>query len=189
MQADEQGNVRNLGGRPVGTTIIEQKEKKGKYMRMMNEISQKYSDIVKRTSTTSRVKKGELEKIVNEAKQKYDIKTKISFNTIKSRIKRKKLECKHRGTESPMVMIEPAILEIAIQRGRMNQPLTVAEGLHLANSLIKPGSELEKDVVKYLQRRGQYSTNGSVTKLPGNLLGAGYWRGFRKRHYDKLVSQ
>ena len=98
LQADEQGNVRNLGGRPVGTTIVEQKEKKGKYMRMMNEISQKYSDIVKRTSTTSRVKKGELEKIVNEAKQKYDIKTKISFNTIESRIKRKKLECKHRGT-------------------------------------------------------------------------------------------
>jgi len=115
---------------------------------------------------------------VNEAKQKYNITTSISVNTIKSRIQRKKLECKHRGTESPMAMIEAAILEIAIQRGRMNQPLTVAEGLHLANSLIKPGSELEKDVVSYFQRRGQYLTKGSQTKLPGNLLGVGYWRGF-----------
>ena len=46
-----------------------------------------------------------------------------------------------------MAAVESAILEIAIQRGEMNQPLTVAEGLLLANSLIKSGSNLEKDVI------------------------------------------
>ena len=61
IQVDEKENVRNLGGRPSGTTIVEQKEKKENYMRMMNKISKKYCD-VKRTSSKSRVKKGEVEK-------------------------------------------------------------------------------------------------------------------------------
>ena len=49
-----------------------------------------------------------------------------------------------------MEAIEPAIIQIAIQQGRMNQPLTVAEGLQLSNSLIKKGSKLENDVKMYV---------------------------------------
>jgi len=62
LQADEKENVRNLGGRPVGTTIVEQKERKENYMRMMNEICKKYCE-VKLTSRKMRVKKGEVEKL------------------------------------------------------------------------------------------------------------------------------
>ena len=43
-----------------------------------------------------------------------------------------------------MAPLESALLEIAIQIGKMNQPLTVNEGLQLANSMIKPGSNTEK---------------------------------------------
>ena len=39
-----------------------------------------------------------------------------------------------------MEAIEPAILEIAIQQGMMNQSLTVVKGLQLLNFLIKNGS-------------------------------------------------
>ena len=56
-----------------------------------------------------------------------------------------------------MSAVEPAIFEIAIQRGEMDQLLIVS--LLLANSVIKPGSKLEKDVVIwYLKNRCQYST-------------------------------
>ena len=71
----------------------------------------------------------------------------------------------------------------------MNQPLTVEEGLHLSNSLIKPGSKIEEDVILYLTKRGQYNINSSKTKIPGMLLGPGYWRGFRTRFRHRLVSK
>ena len=85
----------------------------------------------------------------------------------------------HRGTPTPMAPLEPALLEIVIQRSKMNQPLTVTEGLQLANSMIKPGSNVEKNVKSYLKSRGQYTLNGTSTKSPGDLLGVGYWDGFR----------
>ena len=43
----------------------------------------------------------------------------------------------------------------------MNQPLTVAEGFQLGNSLIRPGSKLESEVMKFMKKRGQLSTSGS----------------------------
>ena len=77
-----------------------------------------------------------------------------------------------------MEALEPAILDIAIQQGRMNQPLTVTEGLQLANSLIKKGSKTEADVMRYLRKRGQLTTVRSSTKILLHLLGPGYWTGF-----------
>ena len=43
-----------------------------------------------------------------------------------------------------MTPLEPALLEIVIQRSKMNQPITVDEGLQLSNSMVKPGSNVEK---------------------------------------------
>jgi len=182
--------VRNPGGRPVGTSIQDQMRKKETYGLMMNEICEKYHE-VRRTGGMKRLGKGVLDRIINEAHKKYDVRngSTVSQSTIRSRVLRCRLTCKHRGTRTPMEALEPAILEIAIQRGRMNQPLTVTEGLQLANSLIKKGSKTEADVMMYLRKRGQLTTVGSSTKIPSNLLGPGYWTGFRKRHKDKLVSQ
>ena len=86
-----------------------------------------------------------------------------------TRFQRNSLRCSHRGTVSPMASLEPLIFEIALQKGRMNQPLTVGEGLRLSNSLIKPGSKIEKDLISYLSKRSQYSSSGSKTKIPGKL--------------------
>ena len=183
--------VRNLGGRPVGTSIQDQMRKKETYGLMMNEICEKFLE-VRRTSNMKRLGKGVLDRIINEVHKKYDVSNGssiVSQSTIRSRVLRNRPTCKHRGIRTPMEALEPAILEIAIQRGRMNQPLTVAEGLQLANSLIKRGSRIEADVIDYLQKRNQLSKDGSSTRVPGNLLGPGYWSGFRKRHKDKLVSQ
>ncbi len=41
----------------------------------------------------------------------------------------------------------------------------------------------------YLRKRKQLSTVGSCTKIPGNLLGPGYWYGFLKRYKDTLSHQ
>ena len=55
-----------------------------------------------------------------------------------------------------MESIKPTIIKFAIMKGKMNQPLTVTEGLlFFANSMIKPGSKLEMKVINYVHKRGQ----------------------------------
>ena len=182
--------MRNPGGRPVGTSIQDQMRKKETYGLMMNEICEKYHE-VRRTGGMKRLGKGVLDRIINEAHKKYDVRngSTVSQSTIRSRVLRCRLTCKHRGTRTPMEALEAAILEIAIQGGRMNQPLTVAEGLQLSNSLLKKALKIEADLIMYLKKWGQFTTVRSSTKIPGNLLGPGYWARFRKSHKDKLVSQ
>ena len=46
-------------------------------------------------------------------------------------IQLKHIICNHRGTKSQMATIEPDMLEIAIQRGKMNQPLSDTKGFYL----------------------------------------------------------
>ena len=43
--------------------------------------------------------------------------------------------------------------------------------------------------MSYLKSRGQYKIDGTSTMSPGNLLGVGYWHGFRKRYKHQLVSK
>ena len=167
------------------------KENNQKYVSMINYITEKYAE--QRLTLNSRAPKGLLHAIFEEAKAKYNVSETINFKNVQkcvqTRFQRNSLRCSHQGTVSPMAPLEPLILEIAVQKGRMNQPLTVEEGLHLSNSLIKPGSKIEKDVISYLSKRRQYSSSGSKTKIPGMLLGTGYWRGFCQRYQHRLVSK
>ena len=45
-----------------------------------------------------------------------------------------------------MDLLESVLLEIVIQMGKMTQPLAVNEILQLANSMIKPGSNVAKNL-------------------------------------------
>ena len=153
---------------------------------MVNFVSQKYDNI---KLTGKKIQKSVFNEIIEDAKNKFNIDEIISIRTIQSRYCRKNIVVKHRGTATPMAPLEPALLEIVIQKSKMNQPLTVDNALQLANSMIKPGSEVEANIVSYLKSRGQYSMKGSTTKSPGSLLGAGYWAGFRRRHKDVLLYQ
>ena len=125
------------------------KKKKKDYVSMINFVATKYAEY--RLTCKSKTHRGMLRSLLEEAKVKYNVSEPICYkniqNVVQTRYKRNSLKCRHRGTASPMVPLEPIILEIALQKGRMNQPLTVEEGLHLLNSLIKPGSKIEEDVI------------------------------------------
>ena len=103
------------------------KENKQKYVSMINHITEKYAE--QRLTLNSRTPKGLLHAIFEEAKVKYNVSDKINFKNVQkcvqTRFQRNSLSCSHRGTVSPMAPLEPLILEIALQKGRMNQPLTV----------------------------------------------------------------
>jgi len=177
---------RNVGGRPKGSTIKEKKEKNNNFVSMMNYIAKNY-EILKLTGV--KIQKVHFHEMIEEAKTKYSIHENVNIKTIQSRYRRRNIVVHHRGTPTPMSPLEPALLEIVLQKGQMNQPLTVEEGLQLANSMIQPGYQIETNVISYLKSRGQYYVKGSNTKSPGSLLGSGYWRGFRRRHNHRLVSK
>ena len=154
---------------------------------MVNYICEKYGE----AKLTKKIERGAFTKIIEEAKRKCDVANcSLSIKTVQSRFRRSNLIVSHPGTSSPMAPLEPVMLEIVLQKEQMNQPLTVDEGLRLANSMIKAGSEVEKNVIAYLQSRNQYADpRGSTTRTPGSLLGCGYWAGFRRRHNHVLVSK
>ena len=97
--------------------------------------------------------------MLEKAKEKYKVSENVAVRSaqrcVRKRHETKSLKCHHQGTKSPMSKLEPAILEIALQRGKMNQPLTVKEDLYISNSLIKPGSKTEVEMISYLKKRGQ----------------------------------
>ena len=129
---------------------------------MVNFVTENYQKI---RLTNKRVKNGAFHEIICEAKRKFGVeKCHVSIKTVQSRLMRNKVIVPHRGTESPMSIVEPALLQIVIQRGKMNQPLTVQEGPQLANSMIKNGSVTERNVIEYLKAQKQYSIDGSSTK-------------------------
>ena len=127
---------------------------------MLNYVSERYK---KSKLDGVNIRKGKFQEIVNEANNKFKTNEKISIKTIQSRYRRKNLYVEHHGTPTPMAPLEPALLEIVIQRSKMNQPLTVNEGLQLANSMIKPGSNVEKNENLFLKSHGQYTLYGTST--------------------------
>ena len=59
--------VRNLGGRPVGTSIQDQMRKKETYGLMMDEICEKYHEVRRTGGGMKQLGKGVLDRIINEA--------------------------------------------------------------------------------------------------------------------------
>ncbi len=95
-------------------------------------------------------------------------------------MKRNKPVCaNHSGTPSPMASIESHIVALMGQMAKLRQPLNVAEGLALANSLIE-GTNWEEDLISFKKKRGwkQFTTDGQ--RKP--LLGKKWYKGFWKRY-------
>ena len=92
-----------------------------------------------------------------------------------------------------MTKIEDGLVEIALQNESMNQPITVAEGLLLTNSLIV-GTEIEDRVMDYYQERKYFDDedeycdkqNGEEQK---SSLRAGYWSEFMHWYGHKIVTK
>ena len=86
--------VRNNGGRPSGTTLVDKKKKRERYVSMMNFLSKKYAQV---RLTGTKVSRNEFTIMIEEAKKEYGVSDKVSYNIIKSRFQRNRLICNHQG--------------------------------------------------------------------------------------------
>jgi hypothetical protein len=62
-----------------------------------------------------------------------------------------KLKVTHRGTTSPMVGIEGHLSAAILRRAALSQPVSCAEGLELANSMIE-GTETQVGLMNWKKR-------------------------------------
>jgi hypothetical protein len=211
-------------GRPKGTTESYSREVQERVRLATIAAAKEYKAVIEMTKMSKhrqRLRRGTLRSIIARAKETYNVQDhiRISEYTIRSRCRR---NCVHppvqQGTPSPMLGIEPHLVELIIQLARMRCPINVTAGLQLANSLIA-GTPIAEQLVKWkithnVQTRRATSmlatpgtgrtddtttrTNdevvslvhaGSMSAASSPLLGWGYWRGFMKRNGHVIKSK
>ena len=86
----------------------------------------------------SRVKRNTLACIILREKEALGIPpaVNINFETVRTRAKRKNNQGTNTARISPMLEVEPYIVELIDQLGKMRLAITCQEGLQLANSLV-----------------------------------------------------
>jgi hypothetical protein len=76
-----------------------------------------------------------------------------------------------------MLEVEPYLVELIIKLAEMRQPITSAQGLQLANSLIN-GTSIKGKIIEW-KKRNCHAFKVGKGKLE---LGEGYWRSFMRRN-------
>ena len=79
-----------------------------------------------------------------------------------------------------MVVVEPLLVQLYIQKAQMGQPLGIREVICFSNSLIEV--TLHENVVVAWKTQLKLSGSGVST------LGSKYWRNFKRWHDDILDS-
>ena len=80
------------------------------------------------------------------------------------------------GKLSPMFDIEPQLVAIIINMGKIRQIISPTQGLELANSLIK-GKHIENEI-RELKKHNLFTSKNKGLCANGATLGVGCWRGF-----------
>jgi hypothetical protein len=175
-------------GRPKGSTQAHSRELKER-LRLATAWAAAEYDIVRKLSKENnrRAERGQLTKIIALGKKKYGLSddVKISHFTVRTRAKRLRTNpLVPQGTVSPMIAIEPYIVDLIIQLSRMRSPVNVTTGLQLANSLIA-GTSIETELHEWKIRHNIHSRRAGVSgneTAAQHQLGQGYWRGFMSRN-------
>jgi hypothetical protein len=172
------GDTGNSIGRPKGTTDTNSRQLLEKVEEATQEVVNKFKEVKSKTrSSKHRLQKGSLKIIIASAKEKFNIPHDIiiSENTVRQRVKRGS-KSGHVGQSSPMLELEPYLVELIKKLADMRTPVTTAQGLELANSLIE-GKSTQKQLIDWK------SKNCHAYKMKGTVkLGKSYWRNFLRRN-------
>ena len=93
--------------------------------------------------------KGLLDEIIEDSKLKHGLDDEVVIlkDTVRQRLKRGSTN-RHAGQVTPMAEMEPYLVELILQLAKMRTPITSAQGLELANSLIS-GTKMEDKLVEW----------------------------------------
>jgi hypothetical protein len=169
-QQQQQGIVVPQFGRPKGTTESSSREVDERTRLATIAAAKEYKAATeqRKDKHQQRLQRGTLKSIMARAKQTYNVQghIRICESTIRSRCRRNCLQpLVRQGTPSPMLGIEPLLVEIIIQLARMRCPINVAAALRLANSLIA-GTSIAEQLIKW-KLRHNVQTRRAMLEMPG----------------------
>ena len=182
----EGSKTSNAGGRPKGSTKAKKNQDIDNESKCIDAIVSEYS---KRYNTSKsiggKVEYGYMKKLIDEKKKEFGVNCTrtISTRTIQNRTHRGRTLTTHHGAKAPLEEVELALVQICIQMGKIRQPLSCTEAITLMNDLIE-NTDTKQKLIEFQQSRnlGTYGfEKGRVT--------TGWWRGFLRRHKDKLVTK
>jgi hypothetical protein len=164
-------------GHPKGTTAAAAMSLKQRTELATKEAADWLANIYKKSKSKKHLMKDLLSEAIEAAKKKHFLPedTTICTGTIRQRVKRNG-NSGHVGQTSPMVQVEPYLVELIIKLAEIRQPITTSQALQLANSLIK-GKSIQKQIIEWKTHncRAFKSAEGKIE------LGEGNWRSFLKR--------
>jgi hypothetical protein len=179
-----------VGGRPKGSTMALSRDYQHRIKMAINDTAEQYSAVRQESkmNNLSRAPRGVLTKIIAASKEKYNLhhSTTIKIETIRTRVKKKETIAGGivaQGTPSPMIAIEPYIVQIVSQLAKMRTPICISQGLLLANSIISETPTYDA-VLEWKQKHNVHFRNNGKT-----ALGPSYWRGFMKRNKHLIASK
>ena len=171
------------GGRPKGSTKARKKQDIANESKCIDAIVSEYSKHYNAAkSVGGKVDYGYTNKLIDEKKKEFGVNCTISTRAIQNRT-HKGRQTAYRGAKAPLEAVELALVPICIQMGKIRQPLCCTEAISLMNDMIE-NTDTKQKLIEFQQSRklGTYGfEKGRVTK--------GWWRGFLRRHEDKLVTK
>ncbi len=123
-------------GRPQGTAMATYRDLKARVQLATAQAAAETILVRKNAKMQNkRADRGQLTKVIAAAKQQHGVKIEtISKFTVRSRVTRNNVNpAVRQGTPSPMITIEPYIVDPISQLSRMRSPINVTTGLQLAN--------------------------------------------------------
>ena len=171
----------NKGGRPVGTTKKRKKNKELAEISAMNEICTLFNarrlSHKEKYGAKSRLPNGVLDDIIENVIDSHHLQNcdhGITKKRVRGRFMRNRRlhTLEFQGTESPLLTIEPKVVNIIIKMGEIREPLTPSKGLRLVNDLIK-GTSVQKALINW-----KHASNCTQDPSEYGTLGYSYWYGF-----------
>lgn len=130
----------------------------------------------------TKCKQNTIKNIIKDVSKKRNVPSDcVTPDAIRRRVSRKSefIEVHHsRGLSSPLLPIEPTILELILWMAKIRESLSTSQAIQLVNDVIQDTNHQHK----LIQWKEKYCRTAEPT------VGEGYWRGFMRRNEEKLVN-
>jgi hypothetical protein len=184
---DDDGDAGAVGapGRKKGDMLYQQDQDKHVLILAYNASALKFKAqrrlAVILRSKNAKVPRRRYERTVVEVEDTYNVKREsINIGTVRRILCKRSIVVSPKGPTSPMAGIDMLLISTVLEMESNREPLSVSEGLELANSLIRD-TVYQSDLVKWKQDNLGRSQSFRDPKHTGRL-GPNYWSGFPRRH-------
>jgi hypothetical protein len=172
-------------GRPKGSTAVSLREQKNGIVRCKNFLATQLS-LVKPKTPKKQIPSSVVKELLEKAKEKFnldDLEVQKCLKAGRSRIYRpgRNIVCEHRGTKSPILCLDPVVVDLCVQLAAMRQPLRATHLISLVNSLLS-GTDAAKLLEEFKLKHCQFSS------IPKDSVGSAWYRAFMKRN-PQLVTK